>query len=125
MLIYRIEHRITKTGLYVSRDIKYCSSYKHQYAKHRPSPDADKQIQEYWIGLTPNGRQAHNFGFDSIEKLYKWFNKTNLKEFIKKGFHIAIYEVHEKYTQSSRYQTVYLACCAVLIDKKSIVILND
>jgi hypothetical protein len=108
MLVYRIEHRITGLGPYWGAKVKGLLTYRHACAQHRPTPIVDSKIGNVWNRLDYDEQESYKFGFDSIKKLDKWFCLSNQKELHNYGYVVKVYEVDEKHTCTSKYQTIFI-----------------
>lgn len=119
MLIYRIENNDGR-GIYRCYEIAdhiINQSYKH------PSPHQDIILGNVWNDLCTQNKHIHYyFGFNSIKQLLEWFDIETIKEINRivfhllrnspelkylYDFHIAIYEVDDKYVFVGDRQTIF------------------
>lgn len=110
MIVLRIEHKEYGQGPYACTDVYEMFNRIHE-SPHHPGPDND--------GI--NVYDNDFFGFNSKEQLDNWFNKEEKELMHEYGFVKSIYEVEEKYTQSSSKQLIFKKENAVLVNTEKII----
>jgi len=108
MKIYRIENAYGTgvfQGLYdIVAMFKRIHNIKESrnYTKHHPTPCKDNKFHRSLIGLQSKyptricSYSYHNFGFESMEQLKKWFYDDEILEYMEKyEFFISVYSIRK------------------------------
>jgi hypothetical protein len=111
-IIYRVEHKESRKGLYRSSDYAQCEL--HERTRH-PMPYNDSLLNNFWGDLDEDFELEHfYFGFTSIEQLKFWIHNDEDRTAIdKEGLVVSVFwaEVYAGDTQcvylkSSRGETI-------------------
>lgn len=95
MRVWRVEHKDSGFGPYL----------------HLPSPvdcyGSDRHPLPYSDGIKKFPEGHYKYGFESVQKLKAWFNKTELRKLEKAGFVCRIYKVQVKHVTRGKKQLVF------------------
>lgn len=102
MLVYRIEDPETCEGCYVS--IGYTNIHGEDRGRFVHPGPYDDGLGSY---TCYSFRDHYRFGFDTPQKVFRWFTKNDLRVLDHHNQKLVVYEVAPKYVKASDKQCVF------------------
>lgn len=105
MYVFRIEND-KGLGPYREMDFDPGPLRYHSYETGQPPPWDDTDL----FHQLPNNEyfwRKYLFAFVSLIQMLKWFKNRDREHLIKHGYHLAIYEVPDKFVYHSQFQAVF------------------
>lgn len=103
MIIYRVQHKVTREGCY--RGSK-AMDFSHYDWENHPTPSNDSNaMSKAWFKRKRGGVTL--FGFKTLNQLEKWFDKKERKLLKQSEFVIVVYDAEKEYAYASRKQAIF------------------
>lgn len=101
-IIYRVED-VNGIGAYNCGALRAMKQRHIETYETHPNPMHDTKLYDEEV----RHEARYFYGFDSMNKLKKWFNLQDRRDMSEIGLTIVLYKVATKYVITSKYQTVF------------------
>lgn len=103
--VYRIEHKINKTGPYQMGDSSCWRTRCHDYNKITIQPLLCSKLKDKWLNLPES--DDYIFGFSTKKAVTRWFTKKELKNLENLGYVLKSYKVSKENIIKGTNQIVF------------------